>query len=211
MQLTDKHRRFAWIGGALIAIYFVAPWGINLVRQASTPTEPAVAKPSAAHIASVAPAPPPPLPDPVALQLAATTAQFNKLAGDWSGAAILPAHGLCKLSLQIRTIPDKPAAYTGYSSTSCNPYIALTGKPATKQNMAQAAITSMVTTSVIITGAVVNNEIVFHIDRNIGIPPDGCAVTGFTVSPFAEQVAAQWQAGTCQGGQLVLNRASYVR
>ena len=211
MQLTDKHRRFAWIGGALIAIYFVAPWAINLVRQVSTPTEAATSKPSAAHIAQVAPAPPPPPPDPVALQLAATAAQFNKLAGDWSGAAVLPSHGLCKLILQIRTVADKPATYTGYSTTQCNPYLALTGKTATRENKARVAVESMTPTSVIMTGTVADNAIVFHVDRNIGTPPDGCAVTGFTVSPFADQVAAQWQAGTCQGGQLVLNRASNAR
>ena len=69
----------------------------------------------------------------------------------------------------------------------------------------------MTPTSAIMSGAVVNGEIVFHIDKAIGTPLDGCIWTGFTVSPFADQIAAQWQAGTCQGGQMVLNRVSYLR
>jgi len=207
MQVTDKQRKLIWAGGALIAVCYFGPSIITKVHQASAPPEVVIAKPSPVRVAP----PPPPPPDPAAVKAAAIAAQFNKLAGDWSGAGVLPTHGLCKLSLQIRTIPDKPASYTGYSTTTCNPYIALTGKAATKTNMAQAAITSMAPTSVIMTGEVENGQIVFHVDRNIGTPPDGCAVTGFTVSPFAEQVAAQWQAGTCQGGQMVLNRSNYVR
>jgi hypothetical protein len=33
-------------------------------------------------------------------------------------------------------------------------------------------------------------------------------MTGFRVSPFADQIAVQWEAGTCQGGQMVLNRVT---
>jgi hypothetical protein len=209
MQVTDKQRKFIWAGAALIGICYFAPSIITKVRQAAAPQEPVITKPSPTRLA---PLPPPqPAPDPAAIKEAATVAELNKLAGNWFNAAVLPYHGLCRIGLQIRAVPDKPGTYTGYSTTSCNPYIALTGKPATKENMAQQAIGSMVPTSVIMTGDVENGQIVFHVDRNIGTPPDGCAVTGFSVASFAEKIAVQWQAGTCQGGQMILNRVASLQ
>jgi len=207
MQVTDKQRKLIWAGAALIGICYFAPSVITKIHQASAPEEPVVAKPSPVRVAL----PPAPRPNPEALKAAATAAEFNRLAGDWSGAALLPSRGLCKLGMQIRTIPDKPATYKGYSTTSCNISLALMGKRASKENMARDTINAMTPTSTIMTGEIVNGQIAFRIDSNIGVPPDGCAVTAFTVSPFADQIAAQWQAGTCQGGQMVLNRVSNLR
>jgi hypothetical protein len=210
MQVTDKQRKLIWVGAALIGAYYLIPPIINTVRGASPPPPAVEAKPS--PVRAIVPPPPPPSPaDPAVLKAAATTAAFDKLAGNWFNAAVLPYHGLCRIGLQIKTVPDKPGTYTGYSTTTCNPYIALTGKPATRANIGQANIESMAPTSIIMTGDIENGAIVFRIDRNIGIPPDGCAITGFNVSPFAEQIAAQWQAGTCRGGQMILNRVSNLR
>jgi hypothetical protein len=205
MQITDKQRRFAWIGGALVAIYFAAPWIINTVRNASTPTQAAVAKPSAAHIAPLPPAPPPP---PISPE-DALNAQAAKMMGDWSGGGLIPARGLCKVGLQIKPDPLKPGSYSGYSTTSCNPAFAMVGR--SRQEMTQKVLTGITPVSLIMSGSAVKGEIHFQIDKAVGLSAD-CPITGFSATPFGEQVMAQWQAGeTCQGGQMILNRVTNLR
>jgi hypothetical protein len=209
MPITDKQRKLIWAGAAIIGVYYFAPSLINASRQAVAPAPAVVAKPSLVHIA--APAPPPP--DPAALQAAATSAQFGRLSGNWSGGATLP-QGMCRLALQLRTIPEKPGGYSGYSTMICNPSLVLLSQRMPKQERDIEIAKSMTPASTIMSGSVENNAIVFHIDKNIGIPLGGCVITGFTVSPFGgEQIAAQWQAGapSCQGGQMVPNRVSNLR
>jgi hypothetical protein len=206
MQVTDKQRKLIWAAAGILALSYLAPHVIHMMRQAKAAPEPVTAKPSPVHIAPV----PTPPPDPVALQAQAEAAEFNKLMGDWSGAATLP-QGMCRLALQLRPVADKPAHYAGYSTMTCNPTLVLLSEHVPKQQRDIDLAKAMTPTSAIMSGAVENNAIVFHIDTNIGMPISGCAITGFTVSPFADQVAAQWQSGTCQGGQMVLNRVSNVR
>jgi hypothetical protein len=204
MQITDKQRKFAWIGGGLVAIYFAAPWIINTVRNASTPTQAATAKPSAAHIAPLPPAPPPP---PISPE-DALNAQAAKMLGDWSGGGLIPARGLCKVGLQIKPDPLKPGGYSGYSTTSCNPAFAMVGR--SRQEMTQKVLTDITPVSLIMSGAAVKGEIHFQIDKAVGLSAD-CPITGFSATPFGEQVMAQWQAETCQGGQMILNRVTNLR
>jgi hypothetical protein len=154
-------------------------------------------KPSPIHVAA-APPPPPPAPMSPEDEL---NAQAVKMTGDWLGAGILQNRGLCRIGLQIRPAPDKPGNYTGYSTTSCNPSLALLGHAATRENMAKDTINAMTPTSVIMTGAAEGGEIVFHISEAIGTPTNSCPMTGFKASPFGEQVAVQWQAEPCKGGR----------
>jgi hypothetical protein len=59
----------------------------------------------------------------------------------------------------------------------------------------------------ILTGAVEKGAIHFHADKTIGTDINGCAVTDLTITPFgASAVAAEWQEGTCQGGNLLMTR-----
>ena len=204
MQLTDKQRQFAWIGGALVAIYFTAPWIINTVRQASTPTQAAIEKPAAAHVAPLPPAPPPP---PISPE-DALNAQAAKMMGDWSGGGLIPARGLCKVGLQIKPDPLKPGGYSGYSTTGCNPAFAMVDR--SRPEMTRKVLTDITPVSLIMSGSAVKGEIHFQIDKAVGLPPD-CPITGFFATPFGEQVMAQWQAGTCQGGQMILNRVTNLR
>ena len=207
MPITDKQKKLIYAGAVLLAAYYFAPSLIRAGRRALAPQPALIAKPSPVHSA-----PPPAPPDPAVLQTQADAAQFNKLMGDWSGGATLP-QGMCRLALQLRPIPDEPAHYSGYSTMTCNPTLVLLSERVPKQQRDIDLAKAMTPTSTIMSGAVENNAIVFHIDTNIGMPIGGCAITGFTVSPFADQVAAQWQTGNspCQGGQMVLNRVSNVR
>jgi hypothetical protein len=80
-----------------------------------------------------------------------------------------------------------------------------------KHDAMNTIINGVTPTSTIMSGAVVKGDLVFHVDKAIGIPADGCPWTGVTVSPFGEQVAIEWQAGTCKGGQMILNRVTNVQ
>ena len=128
MPITDKQRKLIWAGAAIIGVYLFAPSLITATRQAFAPKPAVIEKPSPVHI--TAPAPPPP--DPAVQQAAATAAQFGKLMGNWSGGATLP-QGMCRLGLQLRTIPDKPGGYSGYSTMICNPSLVLLGQRMSKQ------------------------------------------------------------------------------
>jgi hypothetical protein len=139
----------------------------------------------------------------------ALNAQAAKMMGDWSGGGLLPARGLCKVGLQIKPDPLKAGSYSGFSTTSCNPAFAMVGR--SRQEMTQKVLADITPVSLIMSGSAVKGEIHFQIDKAVGTPSDGCAITGFSATPFGEQVMAQWQAGTCQGGQMVLNRVTNLR
>jgi hypothetical protein len=206
MQITDRQRKQIWIGAAVIAVLYLGPPLVNAFRQAFASHEAVIAKPSPAHPAPVAA----PAPDPAAVKVAAVAAQFNKLTGNWSGGGFLPEFGgICRLNLQIRTIPEKPASYSGYATTICNPALATMGKRQSPEKSLQAIAAATTPTSAIMTGTVEDNHIAFHIDQNIDTRPGECALTSFTVFPFADQIAAQWQA--CRSGNLVLNRVSSLK
>jgi hypothetical protein len=210
MQITSNQRKLIWIVAAILGLCYFAPSLIQRVQYAVAAEQPEGIKPSPAHIATTPPAPtvPPPSTDAAALQASATAAQFDKLADDWLGSALLPG-GLCRLGLQIRKAPDKPENYKGFSTISCNTALKVTDHPATPENRAKMAIASMTPTSTIMTGTIKNGQIVFAVDQAIGTPPDGCGpITSFTVSPFADQIAAVWQQGDCKSEQMVLNRVT---
>jgi hypothetical protein len=205
MPITDKQRKMIWTGAILFCLYYFVPALVSAGRHAFTAEQPAITKPSPAHVAVS-----PPM-DAATQQAVASAAQFDKLAGDWTNSVMLPNRGLCKLALQLRTVPGKPGSYNGYSTTSCMLSLALLGHSATRENMAKDSINSMTPTSTIMTGTVTGGQIVFHIDQAIGTPPEGCTpMESFRASPFADQVAVEWRAGACSG-QMVLNRVTNLR
>lgn len=205
MPVTEKQKKLIWVGAALLGAYYFAPSLINAARHSFSHPQAEVAKPSPIRIAPVnQPAPLTPI--------QASNAQVaRQLTGDWIGAGVLPARGLCRIGLQIKPDPLKPGSFTGYSTTGCNPALALTGQAANRQNRAQAAIASMTPVSVIMTGSISGAEMDFTVDKNIGAPPDGCVITGFTASPFGEMLAAEWKAGTCPAGQMILKKATNIQ
>jgi hypothetical protein len=59
----------------------------------------------------------------------------------------------------------------------------------------------------VLTGTVKDSAIHFRADKDIGGDIRGCTVTSFTLTPFgAYQLAAEWEAGKCQGGNMLLWR-----
>ena len=58
----------------------------------------------------------------------------------------------------------------------------------------------------ILSGPMVNDAIQLHLDTSIGVPPNGCQLTDYTVRQFGEQIAAVWNAGTCPAGQMMLSK-----
>ena len=60
----------------------------------------------------------------------------------------------------------------------------------------------------ILTGTPENGSLHFRVDKTVGADVDGCAATSFTAMPFGtNKIAVQWQDGSCQGGQIVLNKS----
>lgn len=200
MPISDKQRKLIWAGAALFGIFYVAPWAIHNARIASSQPV-AEAKPSPVQYAPVAP-------KPVLTPEEVLNAQVARMAGDWQGSGVLDG-GPCRLSLQIRPNLLKPAAFTGYATTACNPTLMTLGQD--KQKAMQTILKGATPTSDIMSGEASKGNLIFHVDTAIGTPLDGCPWTGLTVSPFGGQVAVVWTAGTCAGGQMVLNRVTNVQ
>jgi len=117
------------------------------------------------------------------------------LSGTWKGQGALSGRGVCTLKLELRE-GKAPGGYSGYSTLSCVPPPARgRAKPASRINLAAA----------VLTGQPENGSIRFHVDKTIEADANGCAATSFTATPFGtNQIAVQWQEGSCQGGQIIL-------
>jgi hypothetical protein len=124
---------------------------------------------------------------------------FVNLSGVWEAHGQVPSRGVCDLRLELKQ--NDPAHYSGFSRFSCislappKEFNAATMLPHTNPDAA------------ILTGAVEKGAIHFHADKTIGTDINGCAITDLTVTPFgASAVAAEWQEGTCAGGNLLMTR-----
>jgi hypothetical protein len=202
MQLTDKQRKYAWIGAAVLGLIYFGPTLLNGVRHlaSSGNASTAQAKPSAARVALPSPVNTTPIAPPVVDPLA------TRLLGTWQALGDLPARGFCTLSLQVKRDPVQPGTYQGYSTISCLPSLAIVGARPTAANRALDAANDRTPTSTIMSGPLQDGSIQFHIDRLIGIPVNGCKITGFSLTPFSDgAVAAQWQNAPCPEGNLILH------
>jgi hypothetical protein len=145
------------------------------------------------------PAPTPNLPAPAAL-----TPIPDGLTGVWAGQQAQNTQEWCALNLEMR---DKQAGeMAGFVKLICYPlptyYL---GK--TKIDRSIAYLKTMTPLSAILTGTMKNGAIAFRVDKTIGTAPDGCNLTGFTVTPFGSgEVAVDWQKGACPGGQMTLRK-----
>jgi hypothetical protein len=80
--------------------------------------------------------------------------------------------------------------------------------PQDRGNIAAAVLNKLNPADAILSGAMENGSIRFHVDKTIGTNSNGCAATSFTVTPFgSNQLAAEWQEGGCQGGHVILQKA----
>lgn len=119
------------------------------------------------------------------------------LSGTWKGQGALSGRGVCTLKLELRE-GQAPGGYSGYSTLSCvTPSVRGRAKSASRVNPAAA----------VLTGVPENGSIRFRVDKTIEADANGCAATSFTATPFGtNQIAVQWQEGSCQGGQVLLSK-----
>ena len=201
MQLTDKQKKLAWIvGGILFFVHFAPGIWTNLRQEWATRTAPSrPSRPSPVHY------PPAPTPTPVAVP--SPDAQFTKLTGIWTGTAVMSDSNFCQVRLELQASPDLPRLYTGYSSMSCGPLIALASNIANKSHLPPNTIRDMAPVSTVLSGPAKDGAIRLMLQQSITTNPDGCQPTSYTLTPFAEGLGSKFDRGTCQGGQLVMHRA----
>jgi len=164
------------------------------------PAPKAPTKAPAAAVKAVVPPPspqpvktPPPPPDP-----------WLRFLGVWHGQAALDGRGICDLHFEIRK-SQAPGVFLGFSRFSCDSSQALMGKAGADPR--SALMNRMNPNAAILTGTVKDGALHFKADKDIGGDIHGCTVTSFTLTPFgAYQLAAEWEAGKCQGGNMLLWR-----
>jgi hypothetical protein len=73
---------------------------------------------------------------------------------------------------------------------------------------AAGTLNRMSPAAAVLSGAMEDGSIRFHVDKTIGTNSNGCGATAFTLTPFGgKQLAAQWQEAGCQGGYVILQKA----
>jgi hypothetical protein len=224
MNLTPQQRKAIWICLALVVASYVIRSVMNFAqqqeymrqqfiraqqRQAKAQAEAKAkakakaekdaadraAKAAAAKAAAVAKAAPA-LPKPE---------KPVSYAGIWRGQTTVERRGLCTLRIELHE--TEPSKYQGYSSLVCADFAPLM-KPKERVNRAAAIKNRMNPEAAVISGALENGAIAFHVDKTIGADANGCAATSFTLTPFGKnEFAAEWQEATCKGGRVMLQKA----
>ena len=218
MNITKQQRNFYLFCGALAVAYYIAHTIETYALQASYYRQQAIRanqqrdkavaqakaqaqKDAAARAAAAAKAAasgtaggPAIVSHPPAVVL--TT--LSNLSGTWRGQGVLAGRGVCTLKLELREA-QAPSTYSGYSTLSCgNASARGRANPASRMNPAAS----------ILTGTPQSGSIRFHVDKTIGADANGCTATAFTATPFGtNQIAVQWQEGSCQGGQILLGKS----
>jgi hypothetical protein len=200
MTVQEK-KRVQWAAGIVVTALYFGPSLMTHIRGVifSHAVEGAGPK-------TIATAPPPPVrkdaPDP---------GKAQDLSGSWKGQTFVPDRGACSIHVEINPVSGKEGQYSADTSLSCAaPFQALgANAPKTPADAMAQVAERMTPTSAILSGAVSNGSIVFHVDQNIGVnqTPTGCDMTALTVTPFgATRVVITWKEtdqGICHGGQLV--------
>ena|SRR5579863_6274414 len=201
--MNPKQKKFFWIAGIALAVFYFAPTLVNSYRRAAyiRQMEAArMAKPPAAQKAS-------PLPGSSSAPgtdtpAAPSPASFDNLLGVWQGVAPLPSRGMCNLKLELRR-GLQPGTYSGFPVLVCIPVT----QPVIRPGNPNQFLTQMNPAAAVLTGTVKDGGIDFHVDRIISKGASDCELTSFNVTPFgSDQIAAQWKETTCPGGQILLKR-----
>lgn len=198
---TSKQKRWLLIGGILVAAWYIGPAIINSYRQQEAYKRAIAAREAAAAAKAAKQASP--LPAPGASNPASPS--LDALAGVWQGGAVLP-QGMCGLKLELRKKPGDADHFAGYPVLGCMP---IPGNPTGQAagTEAQRMIASANPVSAVLTGTPQNGSITFTVDKVIGETVAGCSMTGMTATPFgSDQIAVEWQEGTCPGGHLLVKR-----
>jgi hypothetical protein len=200
MTLTDKQRKYAWIGAAVLGVIYLGPAAIRSIRQAvltNQAARAAVNKPSPIRVA--------PSPSIVVTPSLPIDPAIIHLLGSWQAGADLPERGRCIMTLQVKRDADRPGILNGFETVHCLQSAALTGNAASVQGRARDVVTANTATSVIMSGKPEGSSINFHIDRLVGIPVNGCKITAYSATPFGDgAIAVEWKDAPCPDGNLIL-------
>ena len=220
--MTTKQRNFFIICGAVLVAWYGYGYIATLERQAAfrhqqeiraqqrQQAKPKPAVPAAKTPASQAGAAPLSAPHSAAGKAVAAVslqppAPYAKLAGIWRGQAAIEGRGICGLRFELT--PKTPDTFLGYSSFKCANIAPLMAAK-NRRNQKEALLNRMDPDSAILTGTLQDGAIHFQADKTIGTDINGCSVSAFTLTPFgSNRLAAEWQAGSCQGGHMVLVKA----
>jgi hypothetical protein len=200
-----------------VASYFIHSMVINYERAAYYQQQAirqrkqamAKAKPKTTAPAPKTPSVPPAAPSvarrsaPRVLPKPAPPSPFAKISGIWRGGAALDGRGICNLKFELNEQAE--GRFTGYSTMTCTATGPLMAEK--KINQRASALNRMDPEAAILTGAVEQGSIEFHVDKTVGADAQGCAPTSFSLTPFgANQLAAEWQEATCAGGHMILRK-----
>jgi hypothetical protein len=211
---TIQKQRLFWVAGLALAAVYFAPSIFHSNRPAVNGQQgpghfvtPQAGKGQRPLPAPGAPAPPsgPAGISPDASGVATAPTQSDNLLGIWQGIGPLPGQGICNLKLELRrsTEPDR---FSGFPVLICMP---LPQPLVQRGRNIQNPIAQMTPLSAVLTGTAKDGGIQFNADKIIGRAMNGCGLTSLTVTPFGtDQIAAEWQEGTCQGGQILMRRTS---
>lgn len=213
MNMTNKQRKALWICVGIVVASYVGRSIIDSARQAAyyqqqamrAAQQRAYAKehpPAPARAPSV-PVVPAKIATPASAPNPAVAPAVETLSGIWRGRTALPGRGICTLTIELHE--GTPGHFTGFSTLGCGNFGPLMSKE--DRNPAAATLNRMSPAAEIVSGAMENGTIHLTVDKTVSTNSNGCAATSFNLTPFAKQIAAEWQEGTCQGGRILLGRA----
>lgn len=216
MTINRKQRNFLLLCGAIVVAYYVERSIEDSARQAAYYRQQAIRAAQLRAFAKAHPPAPPraPAAAPVKGATAGTPAGApapgrtpvapTPLPGIWRGRTAIAGRGICTLTVELHE--GDPGRFTGYSTLACGNFGPLMSKE--DRNPAAATLNRMSPAGAILSGAMENGSIRFHVDKTVGTNSNGCAATSLTLTPFGtNQLAAEWQEGGCEGGHIILQKA----
>ncbi len=150
------------------------------------------------------PKPAVPTPDPTEAAIVKEAEALGNLSGVWEGRGST-SRGMCNLRLELKQ--GDPGRYTGHSRFSCVPVQSMLDAPKNANTMVNL-MQNMNPDAAILTGTIEKGAIHLHTEKSIGADINGCSVSELTITPFgASGLVAEWKEGTCEGGNLMMQRA----
>ena len=155
---------------------------------------------AAAHAADAEDAPvKPAVPPPVK---AVPKSSFD---GIWTGQTAIENRGTCNLRFEIRE--KTPGQFSGFMTLACQGRGPLA--PGGRRGTAEFALNVMNPEAAVLSGALQNDAIEFHVDKVVGADTHGCAPSSVSITAFGvDRVAAQWHEEACEGGHMELRRSA---
>jgi hypothetical protein len=195
--MNPKQKKFIWIAGIAVAIWYIAPTFINTARQQTMIRQQQaaiVAKAQAAKAAQQAALANPPQPVPPT-----PAQQANALFGIWQGMGMVDGLGNCNMKMELRSSPE-PGKINGFPVLMCIPM------PLTPANGSPQKL--LTPSSAMLSGTPSPTGIDFTVEKVLSKGGTLCSFTSFNVTPFGtDQISAEWKQDVCRNGQMLLKRA----